>query len=475
MLQDLFKNSADVKFQKYTFQEQTIHLILCEGMIDQQLLNEVIVPRVGFLCSHLVDEPLEEQIISRLYVPDLKKVNEEEEAISLVYTGSVLLYFEEAALLFSSNIEKKPNRTPEETRTEITVKGPRDNFIEDVSINIALLRKRLPTNSLSVEKFEVGKRSKTKVALLYFEDVANKEILNGIREQIKKVDTDTVFSGDVFMENINKSAVLFPRHEYTGRPDNTVQALSRGRFVIFVDGISYAIVLPVNLFLLLKTSEDNEYPPLFGSIERIMRIFGTLVATFLPAFWLSLTTFHQNQIPFQLLATVVQANTGLPLPTALEMFLMLGMFELFREAGLRLPTVLGGTIGVVGGLIIGDAVIRGGMTSATMVVIMATSTIASFTLVNQSIVTAVSVLRVFSIILSTFFGLFGFFTSVFFIIIYLSKIRIFGVPYMNIATELNWATIAKSLFRLPAKKYSKRPSMLKTQDDTRRKEVKKDE
>ena len=160
-LQQLFKKSADVKFQQYKFDDHTIHLITCEAMIDQQLLNEVIVPRVGFLCSNLTDETLEKQVESQLYVPDLKKVKDEQEAIFLVYTGFVLLFFEEGELLFSSNIAKKPNRNPEETKTEVTIKGPRDDFIEDIAVNIALIRKRLPTNSLCVEKFELGKRSKT--------------------------------------------------------------------------------------------------------------------------------------------------------------------------------------------------------------------------------------------------------------------------------------------------------------------------
>ncbi|MGX9135817.1 spore germination protein [Rummeliibacillus sp. JY-2-4R] len=474
-LQQLFKNTQDVNFQQYKFQDHTIHLINCEAMIDQQLLNEVIVPRVGFLCSNLTDEPMEKQIVSQLYVPGLKKVKDEQEAILNLFTGSVLLFFEEDALLFSSNISKKPNRNPEETRTEVTVKGPRDNFIEDLSVNIALLRKRLPTNSLSVEKFEVGERSKTKVAILYFEDIADKNVLNRIKEQINKISTDALFSADIFMEQINKRAIIFPRHDYTGRPDYAIQSLVRGRFLIFVDGTSYAIITPVNLFMLLKTSEDNEYPVLYGSVQRIVRIVGLLIGALMPGFWLSLTTYHQNQLPFQLLATVVMAETGLPFPSALEMLVMIGMFELFREAGLRLPMVLGGTIGVVGGLIIGDAAIRAGITSPAMIVVIAVSSIASYTLVNQSLLTAIILVRIFIIIFSAFFGLFGFFLSLLFVLLFLSNIRIFGYSYMIIATDLSWSTIFRSIFRLPAKKYKTRPPALNPQDNTRTKEAKKNE
>ncbi|MBD7984997.1 spore germination protein [Sporosarcina sp. Sa2YVA2] len=469
-LKQLFEKSADVLFQTYTFGKQDVVFITCEAMIDQQLLNEVVVPRVQHVVELRNDESesLEKMIVSQLHVPSLTKVNEKEEIITLIYTGNVLLYFD-SNCLFASNISKKPNRNPEETKLEVPVKGPRDNFIEDIAVNIALVRKRLPTNSLCVEKFELGRRSKTAVALLYFDDIASKETLYSIKKQLKKVDTDIVFSGDLLMEQVNKSSKLFPKTDYTGRADKAIQALVRGRFLIFVDGVAYGVITPVNLFLLVKTGEDNEYPSVFSSMTRLLRIFGMTIGIILPAFWLALTTFHQDQLPLQLLATVVQSNTGLPFPSFLEMLLMLLMFELFREAGLRLPSALGGTIGVVGGLIIGDAAIRAGVTSPAMIVIIATSTIATFTLVNQALTSTVSILRLCFILLTAFLGLFGFFMSVFFTILFLAGIRIFGVPYLNISADLNWMTIKRTFFRLPPDQYKTRPEMLNPIDKTRAK------
>lgn len=466
-LKQLFQKSADVLFQKYTFHQHNVHLITCDAMIDQQLLNDVIVKRVQLLFDSLEEKSLEETITAQLHIPNIKKVVDKEDAISLVYTGHLLLFFEDEQLLYSSNIAKKPNRNPEETKMEVIIKGPRDNFIEDISVNIAILRKRLPTNSLCVEKIELGKRSKTAVAILYFDDIVDMDILNGIKRQLAAVDTDIVFSGDLLMERINKNSKLFPRFDYTGRPDYAIQALVRGRFLILVDGVSYVMITPVNLFLLLKSAEDNESPIFFSSLERVLRITGILIGLLLPAFWLALTTYHQNQLPLQLLATVVQAKTGLPLPSSVEMLLMLLMFELFREAGLRLPTAIGGTISVVGGLIIGDAAIRAGVTSPEMIVIIAISTIASYTLVNQSLVAAVSILRVVFILFSAFLGLFGFFIALFFSLLYLANIRIFGYSYLNLATDLNWTTIAKSIFRLSPKGYAERPETLAPQDQTR--------
>ncbi|MFD1929501.1 spore germination protein [Sporosarcina siberiensis] len=468
----IFQKSADVQFQEYTFNDHKITFITCDAMVDSQLLNEVVVKRVSIFMDDLKDTSIDQDNLTQLHLPSFQQVKAKKDAISLVYTGHVLLYFEDVEILISSNIARKPNRSPEETKIGPPIKGPRDNFIEDISVNIALIRKRLPTNSLCVEKFELGKRSKTKVALLYFDDIASKEILYAIKKQLKKVDTDIVLSGDSLMEVVNKSDKLFPRNDYTGRPDKAVQSIVKGRFLILVDGVAYAIITPVNLFLLLKAGEDLETSVIYSSLERLLRLLGMAIGILLPAFWLALTTFHQDQLPYQLLATVVQANTGLPLPSALEMILMVVMFELFRESGLRLPSALGGTIGVVGGLIIGDAAIRAGITSPAMIVIIATSTIATFTLVNQTLVTAVSVMRICFIFLTAFLGLFGFYMSFFLMVLYLSNIRVFGVPYINTSADLSWDTIKKSFLRLPPEAYKERPNEINPIDKTRTSEGK---
>ena len=467
MLKSLFQRSADVIFQQYNFQQYTVHLITCDAMVNEQILQTVVVQRVQSLLSNVTEDMLEEEIEQHLHIPYLQKILSKEDAVTRVYKGHVLLYFEENQLLYSSDISKRPNREPGETTLELVVKGPRDDFIEDVFINIALLRKRLPTNSFSVETLEIGKRSKTTVAILYMEDIVNLNMLEQIRLQLQKIDTDIVINGDLLMEKIEKTATILPRHDYTGRPDFAMQALIRGRILLMIDGVSYAIITPANIMLLFKSAEDNEYPLIVSSLERLLRIVGILISMLLPGFWLALTTYHQEQLPFLLLATVVESRTGLPFPTILEILMMLFMFELFREANLRLPSAVSGSVSVVGGLIIGDAAIKAGVTSPSMIVVIAISSIAAFTLVNQSFVTAMSIFRLIIIMASAFFGLFGFFISVFFILLYTANMRVLGVPYVNFSADFEKGNIRKSLLRLSPKGYSKRPTFLKPQDQTR--------
>lgn len=471
-LRMLFSKSADVFFNSTYFRVDfpiKVTFVGCEGMVDYNLLNQLIIERLSiFFNKYPQGMVTKENVQTFLHVPQLTEVNSEEQVMKDLFSGKIILCFEGNDFLFSSNIGKRPQRSIEEATSEVTINGPRDNLIEDLSINIALIRKRLRTNTLSIEHFEVGKRSITKIAILYMEEISNLEMVQGLIKKIKAIDVDGIFNGNQFMELIEKPSPFFPFHDYTGRPDFSVQSLLKGRILILIDGVAYSIITPITLFTLLKTAEDPEYTVFYSSFERTLRVVGVAVATFLPGFWVALTTFHQNQIPLILLATVVQSRIGLPLPSSIEAILMVLMFELFKEAGMRLPTAIGSTLSVLGALIIGDAAISAGLTSPAMLVVIAASAIATFTLVNQSLVGAVSLLRIISIIFSSFLGLFGFLFSILLILTYISNIRVFGVPYLPLAANLKLSNILKSILRIPANLDKNRADMIFSKDSTKK-------
>jgi len=248
-LQQHFQSSADIKFSTDLFNNQVVHFIICEKMVDTKLLHEVVIPRIQFFIQKKGDNFSCDQLPEQLHLPELKELTDLQEAETNVYKGFLLLYFENEQRLFQVNIINRPNRNPEETAAEVTIKGPRDNFIEDLNTNIALVRKRLPTRSLAVEKMQIGKRSKTDLAILYFKDVADQEILKSIKQKLSAIDTDVIVSGDLVVSHIVKNNSIFPQTDYTGRADYAVQALARGRFVIMVEGVAYANIVPVNLLL----------------------------------------------------------------------------------------------------------------------------------------------------------------------------------------------------------------------------------
>jgi len=260
---------------------------------------------------------------------------------------------------------------------------------------------------------------------------------------------------------------LFPTLDYTTRPDFTAECLLRGRFVVIADGHSNAVIGPANLTLLLKSPEDQYFPYYYVWLGMLLRLAGLITSMLLPGFWVALAAFNMEQVPLPLLATMSVSRIGLPLPGPLEAFLMVGLFELFREAGERLPKAVGQTVAVVGGIVIGDAIIRAGIASTTMLVVASLTAVASFSLVNQSLVGTVSVIRFFTMLCASFLGMYGFILAVIGITLYMSKLTSFGIPFLSPLSPVSLKDVTSSLFRQPFARMRRRPDFLHPADKTR--------
>lgn len=470
-IRDLFSSNPDVTFQTYSFDGRIITFVTCEGMVDEEVINNVVYERVVFFLKNRQHKTVSlDEINNSLYLPGITQVENKEKLIAEIFTGKLMIFFHKEQYLFSVDVSKRPQRNPEETSTEVSIKGPRDDFIEDIVTNIALIRKRLRTNSLAIKKYELGTRTQTQIAVLYIDDIVNPDIIKIIDRKMQNIDIDGIYSGTQLKELLaDRKLTFYPLFHYSGRPDFAVQSLLTGRIIILIDGVQYVIIAPVNLAFLLKSAEDSENIYLFNSFERLIRIVGIIIAIFLPGFWVALSSFHQDQIPIAFLGTIIESRKGVPLPAPLEAILMVLLFEFFREAGVRLPLAIGSTLSVVGGLIIGDAAIRAGLASPLMIVLIATSSVATYTLVSLSLHGIVSILRFFVIFCASFLGLFGFFISLFLIVLYAANIQTFGVPYLNVPNQFDLKQVnemMKTFFRLPVSKYTKRPKMLNTVDDS---------
>ncbi|MFW5434797.1 spore germination protein [Paenibacillus apiarius] len=444
-----------------------VTLIYCDGLADIKQLNQYVIPQLKALLedAHSLDSLLRN---NPLALQPLDPAAGIQAAEAILFSGQLIIGFERDNLFYSVNIADPPNRSPEESNTEISIKGPKDGFTESLSTNVALIRKRMRTRSLKCESYSIGLRSQTKVSLLYIADIANPDMLNEVRQRLGQIDTDAVVSSSQLGEALGDSKyALFPLLDYIGRPDYVVQALVRGRFIIIVDGSPMVLLGPANLVLTLKSPEDIHFPYFFVTFQRILRIIGLFVSIFMPGFWIALIAFGLEQLPFPLLATVTTSRLGLPLSAPMEMILMLGLFEIFREAGIRLPKAVGQTIAVVGGLIVGDASIRAGLSSPTTLVVAAVTAVATFTLVNQTLSGTVSILRLLVLIGSSVLGMYGFFLMMLAILVYLSTLQSFGIPYLAPLSPPIFKDMLQSLFGVPVKWLKRRPAMLNTTDDTR--------
>ncbi|WP_260445632.1 spore germination protein [Metabacillus elymi] len=469
-IKNLFYSSSDIVI-KTTFKgeqdEKSFLVVYCDPIVDKTMLNQVVLPPINQQES--VEEILG-SLKNTMQISSLeKKKITKEDICDSIFSGQLMITTKESDHVYFYNISKIPSRTPDESITEVSVRGPKDGFVEDISINLGLVRKRLKTASFVVEEYTIGTRSQTKVALLYITDIINSELLKKIKEKLEKIEIDIITGSSQMEELIAEKQLLslFPLVNYTGRADFVVESLNQGRFSIIVDGAPTALLAPANLGYLIKTSEDDHTSFFYASVERLLRLFGLFITVFLPGLYTALTTHNVGELPLPLLATISISRIGLPFTAFIEVLIMLVMFELFREAGARLPKAVGQTVAVLGGLIIGDAAIRGGITSPTMLVVIGVTAIASFTLVNQSLAGNIFIIRLYVVILSFFMGIFGFTISFISIMMYLANLKSFGFSYLSFYTNLTWKDLLSIFVKLPELIKDKRGSELKPKDSSR--------
>ncbi|MFK0526241.1 spore germination protein [Paenibacillus illinoisensis] len=468
-LQEQFNPCADVVIQTFLAKDETelpVIMLYCDGLVDGKQLNQFIIPRLEQHSLIIEEEHPKELGLSLNPVKDL---TDTENLNLLIFSGQLLLIFGNGDQSCSLDIASIPGRNPEESAIESSVKGPRDGFTEELSVNIALIRKRMKTSSMCYEKYVKGGRTQTSIALLYVKDIINPEILEEARKNLDEIEIDGIL-GTSIMERAVMGGIrsIFPLTDNTERPDYVVNSLLNGRFAVLIEGSPVAVIAPTTLFNQLKSPEDESTPFFIVTFERILRISGLLIACFFPAFYIGLTSFNVEQIPLPLLATIAGTRMGLPLPVTLEAFLMIFMFELFNEAGRRLPRALGQTVSVVGGLIIGDAAIRAGITSPTIIVSVAISVISSYILVNTVLSGATAQVRIAMLVMSSLLGLFGFMIGLFALLVHLVSLECYGVSYLSPVSPYIPGDFTQSVSMRPSLKRTKRPAALHTQDSTRR-------
>lgn len=466
-----FEGSSDVVVKEKTYQDFTLKFMYCPQLVDMSAMNELIFPTIyqvweknGLVTFDLVGKVLE---ISK--TKDLNNAKQEIE--EKLFSGEMVVFSHDAEELFFIPVTKIPKRSPEESNLESSIRGPRDGLVENLSDNMALIRQRLKSSSLKSIEYSIGERSRTKVVLLYIDDIINPTILKEVKKRIEAIKVDIVISSNEIEELLyDKTFTLFPLLDHSGRPDFAVQALTQGRFVVLVDGNPSSLIGPTNFNQTLFSPEDMHDSFFYISIVRILRFIALFTTIFLPGFYISLITFQIDQLPYSLVATISASRLGLPVSAPMETFLMLTLFELFKEAGVRLPKPVGQTVAVLGGLFIGDAAIRAGLTSPSCLVVISITVISGYILINPTISNNIVLLRYFVLFLSSFFGLFGFFFAFFLIITTLVSLQSFGHPYLSYLSKPNARDIILNFIRLPYRYMTKRNQAYEPIDDYRHKE-----
>lgn len=435
VLQEVFKDCSDFVFREIKREGYPdVCLSYLEGIvISLEVQDHIILPLVrgvDLANVHGASEDIELEKVP-ISLSHVKKAKTWREAADGVTDGCVLVLVEEndEALLF--DLKGGLRRSVQEPQTEGVVRGPREGFTEMIRANTGLIRFKLKTPMLKMENFTLGTETKTSVVLAYIKGIARDDLIDDVRQRVKKINIDGVLESGYIEELIEDHPYSpFPQLHYTERPDTVVANLLEGRFCILVDGTPFALLGPVTMWQMLQASEDYYERFFISNFLRWIRLFFMMVALFLPALYIAITTFHQDMLPTTLIISIAAAREAIPFPALVEALLMEISFEALREAGVRLPKAVGQAVSILGALVIGQAAVTAGIVSAPMVIIVSMTGIASFTIPRFNFAITLRLLRFPIMVLAGSLGLFGIVIGTVLISAHLTQLTSFGQPYL---------------------------------------------
>ena len=391
---------------------------------------------------------------------EISEVETIEETIDAILIGETVLLLDGYDKVIILSSRGWPTRGIEESSSETAYRGPRDAFNETLKFNTTLIRRRVRDPKLKVKMNQIGRRSKTDVAVMYIEDIANKMFLDEVNKRLDNVDADAIIESSILEEFIQDDPYSpFPQIENTERPDAVSASLYEGRIAIVLDNTPSVLIVPATLGTLMQSTEDyySRWP--IATIVRIIRYIAAFVAVLSPALYISVTSFHPGILPTRLAFYVAGTRVNVPFPSIIEAFLMELTIEFLREAGSRISGPIGTTIGIVGGLIIGQAAVEAGIVSPLMIIIVAITAIATFTLPSYEVAAALRFYRFMFMIFAAVFGLYGVMLVIILMTTHIVKLNSFGIPFASPYSGLGLTTgdIKDTLIRVPQKDLKFRP------------------
>jgi len=354
------------------------------------------------------------------------------QALEALVAGDSVLFVDGLTVALVLPTDGPPGRLPDEPLTEPVVRGPKDGFTETIMDNLALIRRRLRDERVRVERFTLGERTKTRVMLVYLLGIAPPEMVQEVRSRISRIQTDAVLESGYIEELIEDDPfTIFPLLKVTERPDVAAAGMLEGKVLVLVDGSPHVLLVPSTLVAEMQSPEDYYHRWPVSSFVRALRYLYMLIAFLGPSIYVAVTTYHQELIPTNLLTTLIAAREGVPFPAVLEALTMELTMEALREAGVRLPKVVGQAVSIVGALVIGESAVQAGLVSPIMVIVVALTAISSFVIPLYTMSLAVRVLRFALILLAGTFGFFGIVVGLIALYVHLNTLRSFGVPYLS--------------------------------------------
>lgn len=465
--------NADVVIREFdipTIPETRASIIFIDSLASRDTIDFAILQPL-MLIANLNDGKTDDRLemVKRRLLPgnQVTEVDNLRAVTEDVLSGATCLLIEERDIALSIETRSWEHRSIDKPSAEMVVRGPQEAFNETLKSNLALIRRRMRTPDLISEMLKVGTLSRVDCAVLYIEGLTNPELVDEVKRRILETKADHIQDTGILEQFIEeKPYVLAPQTISTERPDRMAAFLAEGYVGIMLDGSPFGLVLPATFWSLLQSAEDYFLRWPFGAFLRAIRTLALILAIFLPAIYLALTNFHPEMIPTDLLLAIAASREKVPFPTAVEVLIMEISIELIREAGVRIPGVIGPTLGIVGALILGQAAVAASIVSPILVVIVAITALGAFAVPNFNMAFAIRLYRFVYVLLAAALGFYGVAIGVFIQLTTYVNLKSFGVPYMSPVAPYTRSS-GDALFRYPVWKSEIRPSFLKPQQEER--------
>lgn len=450
--------NSDIIIRDFTLtarnKQYNAFIIYIDGMVDSELINNFVLdPLMLRNRSNIFDgnenKIISEAVTNNITIRKVKKFNltdyiynslipqnsvEKNEKfndiISGINSGNCALFVDTINVAFNIDVKGFKQRSVDTPSNEVVIKGPQEGFVENIRTNTSLLRRIINNENLIIENIEVGDITKTKCGVCYMKNITNSDLIAEVKYRLNNLSVDSILSTgqlEQLIEDADKIGI--PQVLSTERPDKCTKYLMQGRVIVLVNGNPYALIMPATLIDFMSSPEDANLRTLFANFLKAIRIIAVFLTLLLPGLYISVTSFHQEILPTELLFSILSARENVPFPVIFELLLMEISFELIREAGLRVPSPIGSTIGIVGALILGEAAVNANIVSPILIIIVAITGISSFAIPDFSFGFHLRVFRFLFIILGFIAGFLGIGLGIFVYISILSDIKSFGVPY----------------------------------------------
>ena len=408
-----------------------------------------------------------------LGIADVKKLTDMEQVFAGLLAGNAVFFMDGYDRAMKISSKGYPGLDVSEAETEKVLRGSKEGFCDSVKTNAALVRKRIRDTRLKVEQQNIGVRSNTVVQLLYVEDLVHEELLIAVKERLESFTVDGILDSGM-LEQLTEEAWYspFPQYQVTERPDRTALELLNGKIALLCDNSPSALILPGAFSSFMESSEDWYHHFEMATFLRILRYLALLTATLLPGLYLAVIRFHTQILPTNLLLSFADAREGVPFSSVTELVLLELAFELIREAGVRVPGALGNAIGIVGGLIIGDAAVSANLVSPIVVMIVALTALGSMVIPDEEFAAAFRLLKYGFLILGGYLGIYGVVLGIYLTVSHLSGLLSFGIPYLvPFVEEQSVRQTGNGIFRIPFKARKYRPVYARKEQSIRLRKI----